>query len=53
MNSARSEVEILFISGYTNEAIARHGVLEPGLNVLSKPFTPDDLLRKIRDVLDS
>jgi CheY-like chemotaxis protein len=52
IKSARSEVEILFISGYTNEAIAKHGVLEPGVNFLSKPFTPDDLLRKVRDVLD-
>jgi PAS domain S-box-containing protein len=49
---ARSEVEILFISGYTNEAIAKHGVLEPGAKFLSKPFTPADLLRKVRDVLE-
>ncbi len=48
----RPEVKILFISGYTNEAIARHGVLEPGARFLSKPFTPDELLRRVRDVLD-
>jgi len=52
IKSARSEVEILFISGYTNEAIGKHGVLEPGAQFLSKPFTPTDLLRKVRDVLD-
>jgi DNA-binding response OmpR family regulator len=52
IKSSRSEVEILFISGYTSEAIAKHGVLEPGANYLSKPFAPDDLLRKVRDVLD-
>jgi CheY-like chemotaxis protein len=52
IKSARSEVEILFISGYTSEAIAKHGVLEPEARYLSKPFAPDDLLRKVRDVLD-
>jgi CheY-like chemotaxis protein len=41
IKSARAEVEILFISGYTSEAIAKHGVL-----------TTEDLLRKVRDVLD-
>jgi two-component system cell cycle sensor histidine kinase/response regulator CckA len=52
IKSARSEVEILFISGYTDEAIAKHGVLEPGARFLSKPFTPDELLRKVREALD-
>ena len=52
IKAARSEVEILFISGYTNDAIAKHGVLEPGAKFLSKPFTPDELLRKVREVLD-
>jgi len=52
IKDAHSEVEIFFISGYTNEVIAKHGVLEPRARFLSKPFTPDDLLRKIRDVLD-
>jgi PAS domain S-box-containing protein len=52
IKSMRSEVEILFISGYTSEAIGRHGVLESGAKFLSKPFTPDELLRKVRQVLD-
>jgi two-component system, cell cycle sensor histidine kinase and response regulator CckA len=52
IKSARSEVEILFISGYTSEAIAKHGVLEPRAKFLGKPFTPDDLLRKVREVMD-
>jgi DNA-binding response OmpR family regulator len=52
IKAARSEVEILFISGYTSEAIAKHGVLEAGARFLSKPFTTEDLLRKVRDVLD-
>ena len=52
IKAARSEVEILFISGYTSEAIEKHGVLAPGAKFLSKPFTTEDLLRKIRDVLE-
>ncbi|HQT95594.1 MAG TPA: ATP-binding protein [Thermoanaerobaculaceae bacterium] len=42
----------LFVSGYTDDAIVHHGVLEPGLAFLYKPFSPDSLLRKLREVLD-
>ena len=42
----------LFISGFTDDAIVRHGVLEPGLAFMYKPFSPDALLRRMRDVLD-
>ncbi|MBI4060701.1 MAG: PAS domain S-box protein [Elusimicrobia bacterium] len=42
----------LFISGYTDDAIVQHGVLEPGLSFLYKPFLPGALLRKLREVLD-
>jgi two-component system, cell cycle sensor histidine kinase and response regulator CckA len=49
---SRSEVEILFVSGYTDDVIAKHGVLEPDVEFLAKPFTPEDLLRKVREVLD-
>jgi two-component system, cell cycle sensor histidine kinase and response regulator CckA len=52
IKAARSEVEILFISGYTSDAIAKHGVLEAGAKFLNKPFTTEDLLRRVRDVLD-
>ena len=42
----------LFVSGYTDDAIVQHGILEPGLALLNKPFSPDALLLKIREVLD-
>jgi two-component system cell cycle sensor histidine kinase/response regulator CckA len=49
----RPDVRVLFVSGYTDAAIASHGVLENGAAFLQKPFTPDTLARKVRDVLDA
>jgi CheY-like chemotaxis protein len=46
------ELKTLYMSGYTDEAIAHHGVLAPDVEFLSKPFSPLDLARKIRAVLD-
>jgi len=42
----------LFMSGYTDDAITKHGVLEPGLAFIYKPFTVETLSRKLREVLD-
>jgi two-component system cell cycle sensor histidine kinase/response regulator CckA len=49
----RPNTKVLFMSGYTDDAIVRHGVLRPGTAYLQKPFSPDTLARKVRDVLDS
>jgi two-component system cell cycle sensor histidine kinase/response regulator CckA len=45
-------VPFLFMSGYTDEAIVRHGVLEPGVAFIQKPFSPDALARKVGEILD-
>ena len=45
-------IKVLFMSGYTDEAIVHHGVLEPGVHFISKPFTAAALTRKIRELLD-
>ena len=46
------DMKVLFMSGYTDEAIAQRGILRPGTSFLQKPFRLDSLLRKVREVLD-
>ena len=46
------EMKVLFMSGYTDDAIIRHGILRPGAQFLQKPFRIDAFLRKVREVLD-
>jgi PAS domain S-box-containing protein len=47
------QTQVLFMSGYTDDALAQHGVLEPGLWFIEKPFSPARLARKVREVFDA
>jgi two-component system cell cycle sensor histidine kinase/response regulator CckA len=47
------EMTVLYMSGYTEDAIVNHGVLEPGVNFIQKPFSADVLAIRVREVLDA
>jgi two-component system cell cycle sensor histidine kinase/response regulator CckA len=51
LSAPRPEMKVLYVSGYTDDTIVRHGVLEPGLAFLQKPFSPKTLARKVGEVL--
>ena len=50
--SIRPRIKVLYMSGYTDNAIVHHGVLETGMDFIQKPFAVDTLARKVREVLD-
>jgi CheY-like chemotaxis protein len=49
----RPTMKILYMSGYTDNAVSHHGILDAGLEYLQKPFSPEGLIRRVREVLDS
>jgi PAS domain S-box-containing protein len=51
LSAPRPDMKVLYVSGYTDDTIVRHGVLEPGLAFLQKPFSPKTLARKVSEVL--
>ena len=51
LQADRSELPVLFMSGYTADVIATRGILAPGISVVEKPFTTADLLGKVRALL--
>ncbi len=53
LRSLRPKTKVLFMSGYTDEAIVHHGVLASGVRFIQKPFSLAALCRKVREVLDS
>jgi PAS domain S-box-containing protein len=52
LKAIHPEIKVLYMSGYTDNAILHHGILEPGINFIQKPFTVENLPRKVREVLD-
>ena len=53
LKGRRQEMKIVYLSGYTADTLARHGVLNPGVVLIQKPFEPGLFLRTIRTMLDS
>jgi len=53
LRTLRPDVKVLYMSGYTDDTIVHHDVLEPGMAFLQKPFMPDILLHKVREVIDA
>jgi len=53
LTQVRPDMKVLYASGYTDDSVVRHGILELGTAYLQKPFSPESLARKVRNVLDA
>jgi FixJ family two-component response regulator len=53
LTAERLGLRVLFVSGYTDDAVVRHGILHGSVNFLQKPFSPAALAHKVRGILDS
>ncbi len=53
LKAQQPSLKVLYISGYTDDMLAHHGVLESNVYLLQKPFAPDELAKKMREVLDA
>ena len=53
LSATYPKLKVLFMSGYTDDAIVHHGVLEPDIDFLQKPFSPSSLAHRVREVLDT
>ncbi|MES2638922.1 MAG: ATP-binding protein [Myxococcota bacterium] len=53
LGQVRPDTKVLFMSGYTDDAVVRHGILEARVAFIQKPIMPDPLARRVRDVLDA
>ena len=53
LKEIRPDLRVLFMSGFTDDAIVHHGVLEESVSFLQKPFSPDALAKKAREILDA
>jgi YesN/AraC family two-component response regulator len=52
LKTLHPKMKVLYMSGYTDNAITHHGILDEGMNYIQKPFTVESLARKAREVLD-
>jgi|GEM_PF-2831757 len=52
LTKEKPDLKCLFMSGYTEDVIAHHGVLDPGLNFIAKPFTVEAMAIRLREILD-
>src|SRR5262249_33671700 len=52
LRANRPGLRVLYMSGHTDDAIIHHGVLDPGGAFLQKPFTPETLAKRVREILD-